>query len=87
MDEPALILGVDYGSRDWTALTMFERARDGSGTLNLIAHEVCDVIGDLNRQMVRMIRDHSRPRGYSQSHWRKIWKQRTAMEIVDDARD
>lgn len=83
MNSP-LVIGVDPGSRDWTVLGVFERSLvQASERFNLIAVEVVDkltpTIERLSRRLAKMQRERLRPRGYSQSHWRKLWKQRQGL--------
>lgn len=83
-----LVIGYDYGGRDWTAIAMFQQTLEASGKLHLVELAVRESIGITYDIMLRkvnaMYRDRERPKGYSQSHWRKIWKQRSALRVTGD---
>lgn len=78
MNEP-IVIGIDPGSQDWTALAVMQRATEGHWQIHAIAHQLEPMLESLTRRMRRMIRDYSRPAGYSQSHWRKTWKERLGL--------
>jgi hypothetical protein len=71
-----LIMGYDLGGPDWSAVAIVQRASEGFEHLRVIHAEVFEPMYDgVMRKMRSLLRDYSRPRGYSQSHWRKLWKQ------------
>jgi hypothetical protein len=72
-----MFVGVDYGLRDLTAVTIALQSQEACRRLTVIASEVFDPMQrTLNSVMKRMMRDYWRPKGYSQSHWRKIYREK-----------
>lgn len=74
LEPPApLILGIDPGGKDWTAVSITQRMTDGA--MKLLEMEIVDPLKtNLDRLINKLHRDISRPQGYSHSHWRKLWK-------------
>ena len=64
---------------DRTAVALVERLAHDCIFVRKVEYALPGV--DINRVIVRMTRDVSRPRGYSRSHWRKIWKQTQPQDI------
>lgn len=71
----ALYVGVDPArGDDLTAIAMVERVADGT-IVRAVKFGPWDT-RDVERVIDNMTRDRMRPSGYSQSHWRKIWRAR-----------
>lgn len=74
-----LVLSVDPGSKDWSAVAVMQQMEEGHWRVQSIAEEFVPMQIGLMRRISRMVRDYSRPQGYSQSHWRKLWKERLGL--------
>ena len=83
-DEP-IFVGVDFGGRsDSTAICIAQMAEDASIRILDVANNIQAITMEAMRPLMdRMLRKISRPKGYSQSHWRKIYRQSPRMRPVE----
>lgn len=83
MNEAPLIVGMDFGSgKDYSAICIAEQLKDAGIRVVAIADKLQAVTMEAMKPFVdRMLRDMARPTGYSQSHWRKIYRQSPRMRV------
>lgn len=88
-DEKPLLVGIDFGrGDDSTAICIAQQCK--AAGIRIVA--MVDTFQQLTLEtmapfMDKLIREYSRPRGYSQSHWRKIFpasQARRPIRILSD---
>lgn len=70
-----ILAGVDLArGRDQSAIALVECIGDGNRIVRSVSFGPWDT-RDIERAFANVYRDRFRPRGYSRSHWRKLWRQ------------
>jgi hypothetical protein len=76
-----LFVGVDYGSKDMTAICIAQQMKDASIKILQFAESFTAITNESVATMIyKILRKTARPKGYSQSHWRKIYRQSPRMQ-------
>lgn len=76
-----IFAGVDFaGAKDTTAICIAEQMKDASIRILAFAESVTAITNETVATMIhRIMCDLARPKGYSRSHWRKIYRQSPRM--------
>jgi hypothetical protein len=80
MNEPILV-AHDPGHADMSAWVVFQKRNDAIVVLDFAVDEMKITIEKVHRKLWRTVREQMRPKGYSQSHWRKIYRQMSPYSI------
>lgn len=80
-----LFAGVDLAhGKDMTAVCIAEQMKDASIRILAFAESFTAITqGAISALIHRTLRDLARPKGYSRSHWRKIYRQSPSMQPIN----